>query len=234
MSIHIDAPRGAVAEAVLLPGDPLRATYVAERWLEGAQRFNGVRCAYGYTGTWRGARVSVQATGMGVPSAAIYVHELVADYGAKVLVRVGTCGALREDLRVGDVVLAQAACTNSAFNRATFGGADFAPVADWGLLRRADDLARARGLSVRVGNVLTSDVFYDQGEWWRPWADHGVLAAEMEVAGLYTLAARHGVRALAVLTVSDHVLGGASLAPAERERTLDAMLQLGLDVAAGT
>jgi purine-nucleoside phosphorylase len=232
VSTHIEAQPGDVAEDVLLPGDPCRATFIAQGFLEDARRYNEVRCAYGYTGTVRGQRVSVQATGMGIPSVSIYAHELVVDHGARTLVRVGTCGAIRPGVEVGDLVLAMAACTNSAVNHHTFRGMDFAPTASFDLLQRADSAASRRQLKHHVGTVVTSDVFYAPPESWRVWADHGVLAAEMEVAGLYTLAARLGARALAILTVSDHILTGAAMTPREREVGLRAMVELALDVVA--
>ena len=208
MSSHLEARPGDIAPIVLLPGDPLRAQFVAERFLDGAVCHNRVRNALGYTGTYQGVRVSVQSTGMGMPSAAIYVHELLVEYGARVLVRIGTCGAIRAELNTRDVILAQAASTDSAMFRATFGGASYAATGSFDLLRRAHALATAQGKRVHVGAVLTSDTFYPYeaavADSWRPWAQHGVLAAEMETAALYTLAARHGAQALSILTVSDN------------------------------
>lgn len=233
MSVHLEAKRGAYAPVVLLPGDPLRAKFIAEKHLTGAKQVNGVRGALGFTGTYRGRRVSVQSTGMGVPSHAIYVQELLQDYGAKVLIRVGTCGALVKSLALRDVVLAASASTDSAMNAATFGGATYAPTADFGLLRRAAELAEAKKLRVSVGNVLTSDVFYNEDpKWWRVWTRHGVLAAEMETAALYTLAARFGARALSVLTVSDHILTDRHTSAEERQTAFRRMMELALDVAA--
>ena len=231
MSFHLDAPEGSIAPVALLPGDPFRARHVAEKHLEGAVLHSERRAEYGYTGLYRGQRVSVQATGMGGPSLSIYVHELIVDYGVRTLVRIGTCGSIRPDLGLGDLVAAMAASTNSGTNRLAFGGMDFAPAADFDLLRTAHDVARERGLDLRVGTVLTSDVFYDRPDWWKPWAEHGVLAAEMETSALYTLAARHGARALSLLTISDSVLTGASMAPADRERSLDRMIELALETA---
>lgn len=234
MSVHLEAEPGEVAPVVLLPGDPLRAQAIAETFLQGAVRYNQVRNAFGYTGTFQGKRLSVQSTGMGMPSHAIYVHELLCDYQARVLIRVGTCGALQPDLHLRDVVLATGASTDSAMNRLTFGGMDFAPTGDFGLLRSAAEAAERRGLPVRVGAVLTSDCFYnEEPEWWRVWARHGVLAAEMETAALYTLAARFGARALSVLTVSDHLATGERTTAQERQTSFERMIELALEVAAG-
>lgn len=222
-----------MAPIVLLPGDPLRAQFVAERFLEGAVCHNRVRNALGYTGTYQGVRISVQSTGMGMPSAAIYIHELLAEYGARVLVRIGTCGAIRADLETRDVVLAQAASTDSAMFRATFGGATYAAAASFDLLSRANTLATARGMRVRVGTVLTSDTFYPDetvAASWKPWAQHGVLAAEMETAALYTLAARRGAQALSILTVSDNVVTDKHTTADERQTGFGDMAALALEL----
>ncbi len=235
MSVHLEARPGDIAPIVLLPGDPLRAQLIAERFLDDAVCHNRVRNALGFTGTFRGTRVSVQSTGMGMPSCAIYVHELLAAYNARVLVRVGTCGAIRADLPTRTVVLAQAASTDSAMFRATFGGAAFAAAASFELLHRAHALASEQGLPVRVGTVLTSDTFYpeDMATWWNPWAEHGVLAAEMETAALYTLAARRGARALSILTVSDNLVTGEQTTAEERQTGLGDAAQLALALVTG-
>ncbi len=237
MSVHLEASPGDIAPIVLLPGDPLRAQFIAERFLEDAVCHNRVRNALGFTGHYRGVRVSVQSTGMGMPSCAIYVHELLAAYGARVLVRIGTCGAIRADLRTRDLVLAQAASTDSAMFRATFGHASFAPAASFDLLRRAHMLATEQHMPVRVGTVLTSDTFYPDetalSTWWTPWAEHGVLAAEMETAALYTLAARRGARALSILTVSDNLVTGEQTTAEDRQTGFGAMAALALDVVVG-
>lgn len=233
MSVHLEARPGEVAPVVLLPGDPLRAQFIAERFLTSPVRYNQVRAAYGFTGTFRDKRLSVQATGMGMPSHSIYVHELLRDYGAKVLIRVGTCGALQRDLGLREVVLATGASTDSAMNKVTFGGRDYAPTGDFDLLRRAHDDALRLGLKVRAGPVITSDTFYaDDPSWWSVWARHGVLAAEMETAALYTLAARHGARALSILTVSDHIVTGEQTSAEERQTSFAKMVELALEVAA--
>ncbi|MBK9031484.1 MAG: purine-nucleoside phosphorylase [Myxococcales bacterium] len=233
MTVHLEAQPGDIAPVVLLPGDPLRAQFVAEQFLTGATCHNRVRNALGYTGRFRDHRVSVQSTGMGMPSCAIYAHELLADYGARVLIRIGTCGALQPDLELGDVVLAMSASTDSAMIRHRFGGMDYAPTASFELLRRAADLGATLPRPPRVGPVLTSDTFYAaRDDWWKAWAEHGVLAAEMETAALYTLAAKAGARALSILTVSDHVLTGAHTTPAERQRGFARMVELALELAA--
>jgi len=233
MSVHLEAKPGDIAPVVLLPGDPLRAQFIAEKFLQGAVRYNQVRNTFGYTGTFEGKRLSVQSTGMGMPSHSIYVHELLNDYQAKVLIRVGTCGALQQDLQLRDVVLATGASTDSAMNKLTFGGMDFAPTGDFDLLRRAQDAAGRRGLSARAGAVLTSDRFYcEDPDWWKVWARHGVLAAEMETAALYTLAARFRARALSILTVSDHIATGERTTAEERQTSFAKMIELALEVAA--
>jgi purine-nucleoside phosphorylase len=234
VSIHLEARPGDIAPIVLLPGDPLRAQFVAERFLDGAVCHNRVRNALGFTGTYHGVRVSVQSTGMGMPSAAIYVHELLAEYGARVLVRIGTCGAIRADLKPRDVILAQAASTDSAMFRATFGGASYAAAADFDLLQRAHALAVAQARRIHVGTVLTTDTFYPDetavASSWKPWAQHGVLAAEMETAGIYTLAARRGAQALSILTISDNIVTNEHTTADERQTGFGDMAALALEL----
>ena len=227
---HISAAPGDFAEAVLLPGDPLRARYIAEQFLEGAREVTAVRNMLGFTGTYRGMPVSVMGTGMGIPSASIYATELVKDYGVRRLVRVGSCGGLGADIALRDIVLAAGACTDSQVNRARYGGQDFAAIADFGLLRAAADAADRAGVRVRVGNVHSADLFYDP----RPtqlemFARMGVLASEMEAAGLYGVAAEHGARALGIMTVSDLVPSGEQTSSDERERTFGEMVTVALD-----
>jgi purine-nucleoside phosphorylase len=232
VSVHIGAKKGDVAESILLPGDPLRARFIAETLLEDPVCFNEVRGMLGFTGRYRGKRVSVMGTGMGVPSHSIYVHELIVEYGAKTLLRAGTCGALQPDLAIGDVVLAQAASTDSQINKIRFEGQDFAPVASFRLLLSAYEAAEKRGMNVRVGGVLTSDTFYhDDPDSWRKWAAFGALVVEMETAGLYTLAAKFGVEALSILTVSDSLVTEEATTSEERERGFSRMAELALDVA---
>ncbi|MBH8606454.1 purine-nucleoside phosphorylase [Thermoactinomyces sp. CICC 10521] len=230
MSVHIGAKQGQIAENILLPGDPLRAKYIAETFLEEPSCYNQVRGMLGFTGTYKGKRVSVQGTGMGVPSISIYVNELIREYGVKKLIRVGTCGAIQKDVKVRDVILAMTSCTDSAVNRQTFPGFDFAPCADFDLLNKAYQAGVEKGLHVRVGNVLTSDTFYrDSMEPVKKLADYGVLAVEMETTALYTLAAKYGVHALSVLTVSDHIFTGEETTAEERQTTFHDMMLMALE-----
>jgi purine-nucleoside phosphorylase len=233
MSTHIGAGPGEIAPRVLLPGDPLRAKWIAETFLENATCYSTVRNMFGFTGTYRGVSVSVQGSGMGQPSASIYYHELLAEYDAKTLIRVGTCGALTEDIALRDVIAASAASTDSAMNRMRFDNViDYAPVADFGLLRTAVDVAEGRGIPVRVGQVYASDVFYsDRPDLFERLARYGVLAVEMETAALYTLAARFRARALTVLTVSDQIMTGERTTAEERQETFAQMVEIALDTA---
>ena len=231
MSIHIGAKPGDIAPSILLPGDPLRARFIAETFLEEATCFNEVRGMLGFTGTYQGKRVSVMGTGMGVPSHSIYVNELISEYGVKTLVRVGTCGALQQELELGDVVLAMSASTDSHINRLRFSGMDFAPTASFELLLRAYESAQSGNANIHVGNILTSDTFYhDDPESWKMWAAFGVLVVEMETAGLYTLAAKYGVDALSILTVSDSLVSGTQTTSEQREKTFTQMVELALDI----
>ena len=232
MSIHINAPAGAVAETILLPGDPLRAKFIAETYLQDVVCYNEVRGMLGFTGTYKGRRLSVQGTGMGVPSVAIYASELMAEYGVKNLIRVGTCGAMQAHIRIRDLVLAQSASTASSFNRNVFGGWDYAPTADFGMLRTAYDQAQSRGVKPHVGNVFSSDVFYrDDRTITDLFAKYRVLAVEMETTALYTLAAKHGANALSMLTVSDHLITGEITTPQERQNTFQSMMEIALETA---
>jgi purine-nucleoside phosphorylase len=230
---HNQANPGDYADAVLLPGDPLRAKWIADTFLTAARQVNAVRSALGFTGTFNGKRVSVQATGMGQPSLAIYVHELITVYGARTLIRVGTCGALTARVALRDVVIATTATTDSAINRDAFGAWSFSPSADYALLRAAADRAAARGLRTHVGGIASTDTFYHpQGAAvYAPLAAHGVLAVEMETHALYTLAARHGARALTLCGVTDSVVTGEHLAPEERQSSLRELAELALTVA---
>jgi purine-nucleoside phosphorylase len=232
MSTHIGAEPGQIAPYVLLPGDPLRARWIAETFLEDAACYSEVRGMYGYTGTYRGERVSVQGSGMGLPSLSIYVTELFAEYDVRSVVRVGSCGALTEDLALRDLVIASGACTDSAMNRIRFEGLDYAPVADFDLLRAAHDAYTARDLQVaaKVGLIFSGDTFYSpRPELTRRMADYGVLAVEMEASALYTLAAEFGRRALAVCTVSDHIVTGEQTTAQERQETFTDMVGIALD-----
>ncbi|HET8681330.1 MAG TPA: purine-nucleoside phosphorylase [Micromonosporaceae bacterium] len=233
MSTHIGAQPGEIAERVLLPGDPLRAKWIAETYLEGAKCYSTVRGMLGYTGTYQGVPVSAQGSGMGMPSASIYAHELFAEYGVRTLIRVGSCGALTEELRLRDVVAASGSSTDSAMNRVRFDGLiDYAPVADFGLLRTAVDVAGRRGVPMRVGPILAADAFYtDRPDLYDRLADYGVLAVEMESAALYTVAARFRARALTILTVSDHLKTGEHTSAEDREKTFSQMVEIALETA---
>lgn len=232
MSVHINAKQGEIAEIVLLPGDPLRAKYIAETFLEDVVQYNEVRNILGYTGTYKGKRVSVQGTGMGVPSISIYATELMQEYGVQKLIRVGTCGAIQKDVKVRDVIIAQASSTDSNLNRVIFGGnLDYAPTADFDLLLKAYNAAKAADLNVRVGNIFTADMFYSDEAQNEKLAQYGVLAVEMETSALYTLAAKFGRQALTVLTVSDHILTGEVTTSEERQTTFNDMMVIALEAA---
>ncbi len=234
MSIHIGAQPGEIAPVVLMPGDPLRAKWIAETFLEDTKCYNEVRGMYGYTGTWQGQRVSVQGSGMGQPSFAIYANELFRDYDVQTVVRVGSCGALTEKLAIRDIVIASGACTDSSMNRIRFEGLDYAPVADFGLTRAAYDaaLTRAGDAAVHVGLIFSSDSFYSpRPELTARMVEYGVLAVEMEASALYTLAASYDRRALAICTVSDHIVTGEETTAQEREQTFGAMVEIALEAA---
>ncbi|ANU13214.1 purine-nucleoside phosphorylase [Planococcus halocryophilus] len=231
MSVHINAKKGDIAETILLPGDPLRAKYIAETFLEDVTLYNEVRNMFGYTGTYKGKRISVQGTGMGVPSIAIYVTELMQEYDVKKLIRVGTCGSIHKDVKVRDVILAQSSSTNSKMNEVIFNGIDYAPTADFDLLLKAYNAGIEKGLNLRVGNVFTEDIFYNEFAEHEKWAQYGVLALEMESAALYTLAAKFGCQALSILTVSDHLLTGEVTTAEERQTTFNDMIVVALDAA---
>lgn len=234
MSLHLNAQPGQIAETVLLPGDPLRAQHIAETFFENPVQHNTVRGMLGYTGTYKGLPVSVQGTGMGIASSMIYVHELITGYGCKNLIRVGTAGSYQPHVHVRDIVLAQAACTDSNINNIRFGAKNFAPIADFELLLRAYQIAQERGFATHVGNIMSSDTFYqDEFQQFQQWADFGVLAVEMEAAGLYTLAAKHGVRALTILTISDHLITHEETSAEERQVSFNGMIEVALDAALG-
>ena len=230
---HISAEPGDFADTVLLPGDPLRAEYIAENFLEDARQVTAVRNMLGFTGTHQGKALSVMGTGMGIPSASIYGTELINEYGVKKLIRIGSCGAMSYDLELRDVVIAMGACTDTNVNRARYGGYDFAAIADYGLLRAAVDAAEAHGKKVHVGNIYTSDLFYHPDNEDRITFNQrmGVLAVEMEAAGLYGLAAEHGARCLAMMTVSDHVLTHEATSAEDRQTTFNEMVEIALETA---
>ncbi len=240
MSTHLGAAPGEIAPVVLMPGDPLRAKWIAETFLDDAHCYTQVRGMLGFTGTWHGRRVSVQASGMGQPSAAIYLNELFREYDVQSVMRVGSCGALTESLALRDIVIGSGACTDSSMNRIAFEGLDYAPVADFGLLRAAVEAAEHRvstgssteGPAVRVGLLFSSDSFYAaRPELVSRMVGYGVLAVEMEASALYTLAAKFGRRALAVCTVSDHVVTGEQTTTDEREQTFGEMVEIALAAA---
>ena len=230
---HISAEPGGFAEAILLPGDPLRAKYIAENHLEEARQVTAVRNMLGFTGSYQGMPVSVMGTGMGIPSASIYATELIAEYGVKRLVRVGSCGGIAEDVGIRDVLLALGACTDSPVNRRRYRGNDFAAVADFELLRAAARAGDKLGIATRAGLVHTTDLFYGpEPEPFAPMLSMGVLAVEMEAAGLYGVAAERGARALCIMTVSDHVITHESTSSDERQSTFDEMVHLALEALA--
>lgn len=232
MSIHIGAKENEIANTVLMPGDPLRAKFIAENFLQDVHCYNEVRGMYGYTGTYKGKRVSIQGSGMGVPSISIYANELIESYGVKNLIRIGTCGSMQEHIKIRDVVLAMTASTDSSINKIRFHNMDYAPTASFDLLHRAHGIAEGKGLDVKVGNVLTSDTFYgDDPEAWKLWAKFGVMAVEMETAALYTLAAKYGVNALSILTVSDSLVTHELTSSEERQKTFMNMVEVALEVA---
>lgn len=233
MSVHIGAREGDIADKILLPGDPLRAKYIAETFLQDVIQYNQVRGMYGYTGTYKGEPISVQGTGMGIPSISIYVNELIQSYGVKKLIRVGTCGALQADVHVRDIILAQGSTTDSQMNRMVFSGIDYAPLANFDLLKNAYDIGSKKRLHIQVGNVFTSDTFYRDNakEINTLLATYNVLAVEMETTALYTLAAKFNCQALSILTVSDHVLTGEETTSDERQTSFHEMMELALETA---
>lgn len=227
---HISASEGAFAPSILLPGDPLRARHIADNYLEEVAQVNDVRNMLGYTGSYQGVPVSVMGTGMGIPSASIYTTELVNEYGVERMIRVGSCGAVTEKVEVRDVILAIGACTDSLVNRTRYGGLDFAAVADFWLLRAAADAAAAKGIDVKVGNVHSADLFYNPDpEAFNRMEAMGVLAVEMEAAGIYGVAAEHGARALTICTVSDHIRTGEATSSEERQETFNDMVEIALE-----
>lgn len=233
MSLHIGADPGQIAPYVLMPGDPLRAKWIAENFLEDAKQYSDVRNMLGYTGTYKGMPVSAQGSGMGLPSISIYATELFKDYDVQTAIRVGSAGALREEVKIRDVVLAQGACTDSNLNNLRFHGATFAPIADFELLQAAYAAGEQRGYSMHVGNCFSSDSFYnDRAELVSGTADYGVYAVEMEAAALYTLAAKYQRRALALLTISDHLLTGEETSALERQESFGDMVEMALETIA--
>ncbi|TDO64078.1 purine-nucleoside phosphorylase [Kribbella sp. VKM Ac-2571] len=232
MSIHIAAEKGQIAPRVLFPGDPLRAKWIAETYLSDVICYTEIRNMFGFTGTYKGERISVQGSGMGQASASIYANELFDEYDVQTLIRVGTCGALTEAVRVRDVIVAMSASTDSQMNRLRFHGIDYAPTADYQLLRAAVDAAETAGLNVHVGQVFSGDLFYnDRPDLVSRTAEYGVLGIEMEAAALYTLAAKFGRRALGIMTVSDHLITHEVTSAEERQTTFSEMITIALDAA---
>lgn len=232
MTIHIGAQKGDIAETVLMPGDPYRAKWAAETFLQDAQLINEVRGMLGYTGSWNGHKVTIQGSGMGMPSLSIYANELIRDFGAKTLIRIGSCGGMQPQVKLRDVILAMTATTLASPSQSIFKEVNFAPSADWSLLQAAVTAAQSRDIGTHVGGIYSSDTFYDE----RPdlneqMVRHGILGVEMEAAELYTLAARYQCRALAVLTVSDHLGTGETLPSDQRERSFGDMVEIALEAA---
>jgi purine-nucleoside phosphorylase len=232
VSIHIGAEPGQIAPTVLLPGDPLRAKHFAETMLEDVTCFNRVRGMLGYTGRRGDRRISVMGSGMGMPTLSIYINELVREYGVQTIIRVGTCGAFQPYLKVGDLVLAMTASTDSHVNRLRFKGMDFAPAADFELLLKAYQAAVARGLKIYVGGIFSGDTFYaDDPDWWKLWAEYGALVCEMESNALYTLAAKLKFSALSILTVSDSLATGEEATAEQREKGFPLMAEIAMEIA---
>ncbi|MEL6915136.1 MAG: purine-nucleoside phosphorylase [Pseudomonadota bacterium] len=232
MTPHISAKPGDIAETVLLPGDPRRAQWAAETFLDAPKLVNDVRGMLGFTGTWKGNRVTIHGSGMGMPSLSIYANELISSYGARTLIRIGSCGAMQDDVAIRDVILAMTSTTLSSPSKGILRELNYAPCADWSLLSAAFQAAQSRDATTHVGGIYSSDVFYDE----RPDLNeqmerHGILAVEMEAAELYTLAARHSCRALAVLTVSDHLKTHEALPAEDRERSFGDMVEIALEAA---
>jgi purine-nucleoside phosphorylase len=234
MSIHNEAKQGEIAESVLIAGDPLRAKFIAQNYLQDAACYNQVRNMLGYTGLYKGKRISVQGSGMGMPSMSIYAHELINEYHVQRMMRIGTCGSFQPNVKIRDLILAQGASTDSAMNNHIFNNADYAPIATFDYLKDAYAYCETHDLKVHVGNVLSSDVFY-AGEspvnYYQKWIAYGILAVEMETAALYTLGARYGTEVLSALTVSDNLVTGEHAPAADREKTFDKMMKMALEVA---
>ena len=230
MSTHIEAKKGEIAESVLLPGDPMRAKWIAENFLENTKQYNNVRGMLGYTGTFKGIPISVQGTGMGIPSALIYCHELINNYGVKNLIRVGSSGSYQKDIKLRDIVIAMAASSTSGINNSRFINSDYSPTANFDLFMKAATYAQENNIPIKAGNVLSSDEFYeDDFESYKKWADFGVLCVEMEAAGLYTIAAKHNVKALAILTISDSLVTKEATSAEDRETSFSTMIEIALN-----
>ncbi|MEH6570842.1 MAG: purine-nucleoside phosphorylase [Halioglobus sp.] len=228
-SIHINADDGAFAETVLFPGDPLRAKYIAEKFFDAAEQVTDVRNILGYTGEYKGKRISVMGSGMGIPSASIYAKELITEYGVKELIRIGSCGAVSKNVQLRDIVIGMGASTDSNVNRIRFGGYDYAAIADYGLIEKAVAAARSMGLPVKVGNIFSADLFYTPDvAMFDTMEQYEILGVEMEAAGVYSTAIEYGAKALAICTVTDHIRTGAALSSEERQLSLDEMITMAL------
>ena len=232
MSVHIAAKNGEIADTVLLPGDPKRAKWIAENFLENAVCYTDIRGMLGFTGTYKGKRISVQGTGMGIPSMSIYITELMKDYGVKTLIRVGSAGSYQEDVKIRDIVVALSTSTDSNINDRRFKGASFAPTVNFDLLSKVLKTAEEKNIKIKAGNILTSDEFYnDDPSYFKNWAEFGVLAVEMETAALYTLASKYKAKALSILTISDSLVSPEITSSEEREKTFNEMIELALETA---
>ena len=232
MSVHIAAKNGEIADTVLLPGDPKRAKWIAEKFLENAVCYTDIRGMLGFTGTYKGKRISVQGTGMGIPSMSIYITELMKDYGVKTLIRVGSAGSYQEDVKIRDIVVALSTSTDSNINNRRFKGASFAPTVNFDLLSKVLKTAEEKNIKIKAGNILTSDEFYnDDPSYFKKWAEFGVLAVEMETAALYTLASKYKAKALSILTISDSLVSPEITSSEEREKTFNEMIELALETA---
>jgi len=232
MSVHIAAKNGEIADTVLLPGDPKRAKWIAENFLENAVCYTDIRGMLGFTGTYKGKRISIQGTGMGIPSMSIYITELMKDYGVKTLIRVGSAGSYQEDVKIRDIVVALSTSTDSNINNRRFKGASFAPTVNFDLLSKVLKTAEEKNIKIKAGNILTSDEFYnDDPSYFKKWAEFGVLAVEMETAALYTLASKYKAKALSILTISDSLVSPEITSSEEREKTFNEMIELALETA---
>ena len=232
MSVHIAAKNGEIADTVLLPGDPKRAKWISENFLENAVCYTDIRGMLGFTGTYKGKRISVQGTGMGIPSMSIYITELMKDYGVKTLIRVGSAGSYQEDVKIRDIVVALSTSTDSNINNRRFKGASFAPTVNFDLLSKVLKTAEEKNIKIKAGNILTSDEFYnDDPTYFKKWAEFGVLAVEMETAALYTLASKYKAKALSILTISDSLVSPEITSSEEREKTFNEMIELALETA---
>lgn len=230
MTPHINAPAGAFADVVLMPGDPLRAKYIAETFLGNAEQVTNVRNMLGYTGTYKGRRISVMGHGMGIPSCSIYAKELITEYGVKKIIRVGSCGAVRQDVHIRDVVIGLGACTDSKVNRIRFKDNDFAAIADFDMTQAAVQAAKNKGVTVRVGNLFSADLFYTPDvQMFDVMEKYGILGVEMEAAGIYGVAAEFGAKALSICTVSDHIRTGEKISAEERQTTFNEMIEIALE-----